>query len=355
MHGIGVIGCGVWGCHSLERRLEEQPGVRIVSVTAGNEWGAHAFDGDAVDHGRHYAEELGAEYVADWREVVEDPRVTIISLMTSPATRREPACAAFAAGKHVVVDKPLAANMTDAEAIYRAEQVSTATGFMLCGYHTRPAVEELRRLIHCDRIGPVKTLSIRLFFTGGIYPGFQPTRRWISGTAGGELTTVGTHALMTARFLSTAEPISLSARTQNLFYPEYEAVGAEDRAELNLNLVDGSVVSITCGRLPSRTGGEMFTVEVVGTRGVAHIEGNVLTVIEDGSPAQVHDFSPTSTPDQVMKNTFARFMNAVEGSDEDLPTSFEDGLAIQRILHTAYESARTGCVLPFPGAQEGDI
>ncbi len=105
--GVGVVGRGVWGCHSLEQELRKLPGVEVVAVTAGPQWGVSCFD-DQVAAGRRYAAELGADYREDWREVVEAPDVDVVSLMTSPATRREPALAAFAAGKHVVVDKPLA-------------------------------------------------------------------------------------------------------------------------------------------------------------------------------------------------------------------------------------------------------
>ena len=350
VHGIGVIGCGVWGCHSLERALLRQPGTRVVALTAGEEWGAHCHPGGARTAGKRYADELGAEWYNDWRDVVDDPRVTILSLMTSPATRREPAIRALAAGKHVVVDKPLAATLDDAEAIAQAESASAGTGFMLCGYHTRPAVVKLTEAIDSGHIGALRSLSVRLFFTGGIYPGFRPTREWLAGTAGGEMTTIGTHALMTARYLTEARrPASVTARTATLFYPEYQAIGAEDWAEIGLRWADGTVATVTCGRLPVRMGGEIFSVEAVGTDGMATLDGARLTILSNGMDVEKQDLSAESAPDRVMHETFRRFMDAVEGREVAPPTTFADGLAIQELLHAAYTSADEGRVVPLEG------
>ena len=350
MHGIGVIGCGVWGCHSLERALLKQPGTRVVALTAGEQWGAHCHSEGAIAAGRRYATELGAEWRDDWQSVVDDPRVSILSLMTSPAARRKPALRAFAAGKHVVVDKPLAATLEDATTIARAEAASDGIGFMLCGHHTRPAVERLKGTIDSGRIGTLRSLSVRLFFTGGILPGFKPTPTWLAGTSGGEMTTVGTHALMTTRYLTgSTRPASVIARTANLFYPEYERIGAEDWAEIGLRWADGLVATVTCGRLPVRTGGEIFSVEAVGTDGLATVHGALLTILSNGMDPEEYDFTAESGPERVMGETFRRFLATVEGRAAGPPTTFADGLAIQELLHTAYTRADEGSTIPLEG------
>ena len=178
---VGVIGRGVWGCHSLEQQLRKRPGVEIAAVTAGPQWGAACFD-DTEIAGREYAQELGAEYRDDWRAVACDPDIHILSLMTSPAARREPALAALATGMHVVVDKPLARTVEDARAIAHAERQSKGVGYMLCGYHTRPAVRFLRQSIDEGKLGALTHISVELYFTGGLIPGFTPSRTWIDGT-----------------------------------------------------------------------------------------------------------------------------------------------------------------------------
>ncbi len=56
----------------------------------------------------------------DWRELVQDPGVELVHIVTPPDKHAEMAVAALRAGKHVFVEKPLATSNADAQAILRA-------------------------------------------------------------------------------------------------------------------------------------------------------------------------------------------------------------------------------------------
>jgi len=332
-HNVGVIGRGVWGCHSLEQEMAKFDEVRIVAVNSDDRWGESCFGGDSVGNGKKYAAELGAEFRDDWREIVRDPDIDIISLMTCPASRLEPAIAAFSTGKHIVVDKPLAKTTADAEKIVAAEKKSSGKGFMLCGYHLRPTVQRLKVIINNGQLGELRAINVRLSFTGGIFPGFTPSKRWISETIGGELTTIGSHALQTLLWLTDQKVESLYARRGYYFYPAYHAVGAEDWAEVSLQFTNRLIGHVVCSRLPYKVDKEPFVVEVTGTDGFARIESNKLSIYPDGK-----EFADASLPDEVLSKTFASFFKAIE-TDSAPPTTFEDGLILNRIWDAAYRSA----------------
>lgn len=336
-YGIGVIGVGVWGCHSLEQTLLSACGderqARIVAVSADAAYGAGSCSEPAATAGAKYAAKFGARFEPDWRAVVNDPEVDIVSVMVCPRQKGEIILAALQAGKHVVTDKPLAFTVAEAEQILAAEQVSSGTGFMLCGYHPRPLVARLLDAIAADRLGEIKAASVRLHFMGGIYPGFVPTAQWRSEIPSGEMTTIGSHALVTLCRLLGKPARSVYAIARNCFYDEYRQVGAEDWAELNLDF-GGAVGHVLVARLPYRLPREDVRIEVTGTTGYAEIADNRLTLWPGPESTAC-----TIDGQALSREQFRQFYAAIESGGEP-PTTFAEGLHLQRILAASLESIR---------------
>ena len=113
--GIGVIGLGWMGrvhSSSYRRVLEHFPdlGVTPRLVVAS----------DVSASRRAHAERIGFERtVEDWRAVIEDPAVDLISVTVPNAMHREVAVAAAEAGKHIWVEKPVGRGAADTEAVLR--------------------------------------------------------------------------------------------------------------------------------------------------------------------------------------------------------------------------------------------
>jgi predicted dehydrogenase len=149
--GIGVIGIGWMGrvhTASYKRALEHFPelGVRPRLVVAC----------DVNRDRRRHAERMGFERTAeDWRAVIEDPSVDVISVTTPNALHREIATAAVEAGKHVWVEKPVGRGVDETIAVAEAARragVVNAVGFC---YRFAPAVAHARALIAAGAIGEV--------------------------------------------------------------------------------------------------------------------------------------------------------------------------------------------------------
>lgn len=77
------------------------------------------------------AEEYGLHFYKTAEEVFADSSIEAVLIATPPETHRELAVAALAAGKHVLLEKPMALTTEDAEAIREAEEKSTASLMML--------------------------------------------------------------------------------------------------------------------------------------------------------------------------------------------------------------------------------
>jgi predicted dehydrogenase len=149
--GIGVIGMGWMGrvhASSYRRVLEHFPdlGVRPRLVLAA----------DVSEQRRAHAERVGFEATtADWRAVIDDPRVEIVNVTLPNVMHREVAVAALEAGKHLWVEKPVGRGVEDTAAVAEAAQrAGVVTGVGFC-YRFAPAVQHARALIAAGEIGDV--------------------------------------------------------------------------------------------------------------------------------------------------------------------------------------------------------
>lgn len=345
-YNVGVIGAGVWGCHSLERELIKTGKAKIVSVCASEEFGANCFEEGALRKAREYANELNAEFVADWRELLESPQINIVSVMTSPKVKAEIICRALKNGKHVVTDKPLGMNADEVEKIIKAEKDAGVKGFMLAGYHIYPGVKKIIRKIQDGAFGEIKALSLRLNFMGGIFPGFKPSTQWRSEIPSGEMTTIGSHAIITALKIINSQAKEAYAELKNDFYQEYADVKAEDWGRLNLKFNSGAIANITVGRIPHQIPDEDIMIEVTGTEGYAHLKGTRLELWPEG---EITDCSFDRR--EVQEEVFDQFIDSLPESVSP-PTTFFDGYELQKILDAAFLSAKKQITCRIPVSPE---
>src|ERR1035437_8128148 len=104
--GFGVVGTGVWGETHL-MAYSSAPGVKLVGVCDKNE---------AL--GRERAQQYGAEFfTTDYRELLARKDIKAVSIVTPDFLHREIAVAALEAGKHVLIEKPMATTVEDCQAM----------------------------------------------------------------------------------------------------------------------------------------------------------------------------------------------------------------------------------------------
>jgi predicted dehydrogenase len=150
--GVGLIGTGFMGkCHAMaygavKAVFGDVPVVDRVSLC----------DVDAA-HAAKCASEFGfAKSTTNWRDLLNDPAIHLISITSPNGFHREMAIAALEADKHVWCEKPMALNLIDAEAMAaaasKAKGQATALGY---GYLRNPALQFARKLIADGAIGEV--------------------------------------------------------------------------------------------------------------------------------------------------------------------------------------------------------
>ena len=145
---VGVIGAGYWG-PNIVRNLHEAPGAEAVAVAD--------LSPDRLDAIRKRFPAV--RVTTDYRELVDDPSIDAICIVTPVNTHRKLAEEAFAAGKHVFVEKPLAKTVSDAEAIVRAGERAGKTLMVGHTFVYNPAVVVVKGILESGGIGDVHYLD----------------------------------------------------------------------------------------------------------------------------------------------------------------------------------------------------
>lgn len=147
--GIGLIGTGFMGkCHALAYRavravFGDVPAPRLELLCD-----------TPAETARAMAGQFGfARATDDWRALVADPAVDIVSITTPNRLHHEMALAAIAAGKHVWCEKPMALTLDDARAMRDAAQARGVRTLVGYNYVRNPALVHARHLIETGAIG----------------------------------------------------------------------------------------------------------------------------------------------------------------------------------------------------------
>ena len=147
--GVGLIGTGYMGkCHALawtgvHAVFDDTPIVRRVMLCEVEEGLA-----------RRQADEFGFESSTDdWRALIADPGVEVVSITTPNALHAPMAIAALEAGKHVWCEKPMAPSLEDSERMAAAARASGRVAILGYNYIQSPAVRFIGKLIKSDAIG----------------------------------------------------------------------------------------------------------------------------------------------------------------------------------------------------------
>jgi predicted dehydrogenase len=144
-----VIGAGYWG-PNLVRNFHELPGSEVVSV-------CDLREDLLVKIGRRYP---AVKLTSDIRAVLEDPAIEAVAIATPVSTHAALVTQALEAGKHVLVEKPMAATTAEAKALI---ELASERGLVMMPGHTfvySPPVNAIRDLILAGELGDIYFVSM---------------------------------------------------------------------------------------------------------------------------------------------------------------------------------------------------
>ncbi|EMA43320.1 D-xylose 1-dehydrogenase Gfo6 [Halococcus saccharolyticus] len=285
------------------------------------------------------AETFGVGQVLDYEafhDGEESDAYDAVYVATPPAFHEEYATTAAERGKHVLCEKPLAADLAAAERIVDACADAGVVCMTAYRLRTEPAVRRMRELIADGAIG--EPVQVHGGFSARLLDEMSPdTWRLDPHVAGGgALMDLGVYPLNTTRFLLDADPVSVVAETTSGEAP-FDRV--DEHVVFQLSFPGGVTASCTA----SFDAHPDSRLQILGTDGQVLITdpfgGDVSQeiVVERGD---THTRYAGPSVDEV-REEFDYFAHCVL-TGEDCETDGEDGLTDLRIIEAAYESAETG-------------
>lgn len=152
---------------------------------------------------KNAARKLGFEqYTTNWRDIIEDPEIDIVDIVTPNNMHEEMAIAAAKAGKHIICEKPLGRDARETKRILEAVEAANVKNLVAFNYRKTPAVALAKKYISEGAIGKILNFRGTYLQDWSADPASPLSWRFQKEMAGsGALGDIGTHVLDFAHYL----------------------------------------------------------------------------------------------------------------------------------------------------------
>jgi predicted dehydrogenase len=340
-YNVAVIGAGAIGQDHLAS-FGQHPAARVVAIAE-----------VSPERGREAAEKFGiAELVADYRTLLRRPDIDVVSIALPNYLHARVALDALRAGKHVMLDKPMATNARDGARLV-AEASRQGVLFMV-GQNLRFSAETqtAKQLVEKGTLGEVyhgKTYWCRRAGIPRIGSWFTQKR-----FAGGGCTyDIGVHALDRCLFLmGEFDAAAVSGQTYAKFGPHGLGNGAWGKSEIDpsapfdvddfsvalIKLKSGRTVLLEASWAAHGPMADSNSTQLFGTK--AGLTVPPLQLFRQ-TPSGYSTETLNPLPPRANTNRMVHFIDCLLGRAEPLVKPAES-LAVQKILDAIYVSASTG-------------
>jgi len=324
------VGWAVIGCSDI---VEKRAGAAIQNQRQSRIVAFHSRD---AERAQAFAEDFDAEYgTNDLERVLGDDRVAVAYVATEVDRHRELTVAALNAGKHVLVEKPMALDVAECRQMIDAAE---ASGCHLAAAYYARFVEKsrvMKRVIYEGRLGKIVRCVVRNI--GYCNPERDSPKYWrVTHRAGGNnLADVGSHRLDLLCYFMGGRPVKVMGLADRLEM-DYEACDTETAL---VQFDNGAhVVAMANANVP-HPGKWPTSVEVHGTK------GSLVTDPWSSDPVVVVGSDDEAIEIAVPENRHAPMIDDFAAAiAEGRAPRFNgtDGMWATAIVAGAYESAATG-------------
>ncbi|MDD5698748.1 MAG: Gfo/Idh/MocA family oxidoreductase [Victivallaceae bacterium] len=297
---------------------------------------------------RQAAEALGLKWYAAMAEIFADSTIDAVFVATNNLTHAKIAEAAMRAGKHVIVEKPVATSITDAEKLVKTAQ---AAGKSLAVDHMMVynSYNELAKaVVASGKLGIINDACFHMEFSYGSAP--EEAAAWRcagSEELGGPIGDVASHCLYTAEFMFGNPIVALAC----VYLPKTMAIKVEDGAYIKFTLANGMSGSVKAAFSEPRgsLGGTLSNLgyEIYGSEAVLRGYATLFQLSGyDGEPVKIRleldrfDAQESLKPAKLQNIYQQVISHHAESILNGTPLSGEDGLHNLKLCLAAHESAR---------------
>lgn len=257
--GFAIVGSGhVSRYHHAAIRALSHRGARLVAVATRD-----PAKSDAI-RSRFGAPAMG------FAELCDHPKVDVIAICTPSGEHAAQVITAAEAGKHLIVEKPMATRLADADEMVAACEAHRRLLAVAFQRRTQPLFRRLKTLLTDGRFGePLMASLVLPYQRDQAYYAAAPWRGTWAQDGGGVLMNQGIHLIDLLVWL-LGDPVEVQARTATRLRP----IETEDTAAVLMRFSGGALatVAVTTAVSPNFT----HRLELFGTRGGARVEGDAV-------------------------------------------------------------------------------
>ncbi|MEM3769562.1 MAG: Gfo/Idh/MocA family oxidoreductase [Candidatus Bathyarchaeia archaeon] len=305
--GVAVIGTGFWG-RNHARVFTELDETELLAVC----------DIDA-ERAKGVAKQFGVKAYSNAAKMLKRKDVDAVSVCTWSTSLAKEALKALKAGKHVLVEKPMAASSKQAETLLKTaekEGLHLSVGFLM---RFIPGLQYIRKTIESQDMGELVCATAKR------------VSEWPERIGDvGVVKDLAIHDIDVMRCLFNDDPMAVYAKTGNMKHRKFE-----DYAHIMLTFEHGKNAFIEANWLtPYKT----RVLVVTGSRAIAKLDYITQELTIETAEKTVQPRIPWQEP---LKLELQHFARCVFGKEKPLITGW-DGLRALKIAEAALKSSKTG-------------
>jgi predicted dehydrogenase len=329
-HRIGIVGLG----------MALKPHALSLRDLAGRVEVAAAFAPSAARR-EETAKTWGFPVVDSLDRIMSDRSIDTVLILAPPWTHTDLVKQAAAAGKHVLLEKPVEVNAGRSAAIVEACERAGVRLAIVFQHRFRPAALELAKLLREARLGKLLSASATIRWWRSPEYFAQPGRGTMARDGGGVLLTQAIHTLdLLLHLVGPAAEVMAYVDTSPL-----RNIDTEDIVAAAVRYANGAsgVIDATTVTYP----GYPERIEIAGTLGSAQLEVETLSVNYmngerfrlDGAAAGGGGADPMAFSHEHHRRVLAEFLDAIDEGREP-SNSGRSALYVQRLIDALLASAR---------------
>ena len=330
--GVAVVGLGGYALRQMLPAFSEASGAHVAALVSGNRQ-------KALTVARAYGVPEDAVYgYDDFGRVASDDRVRAVYVVLPSGLHAEWTERAFAAGKHVLCEKPMALSADECERMIRAGEAAGRRLMIAYRCHFEPVNLEATRLMREGAAGPLRVLRTDMHYD---VARATPAGNWRLNRAlagGGPLEDYGLYGLQAAMYLTGEVPVSVTART---FRPEDDPRFTEIFARVTaaLRFPSGAVAQVaTAYDSFARNAVEAHGRDGILSMGPATRYEGITASLRTREGRRAVEAGASRVQFAAMLDHFAEAVR----TEGPIRTPGEMGLRDARVMDAIYRAARSG-------------
>jgi len=305
--GVAVVGAGFWG-RNHARNLRELNETHLIAVCDKDEAKAKAV-----------AELFGVQAYSNSREMLRRKDVEAVTVCTWSTTLAAETMRVLKAGKHVLVEKPMANNIQEAKKI--VDLAKKNERYVMVGFLMRfiPGVQRIKEAVERGEIGTL------------VYATARRVSQWPERIGDvGVVKDLAIHDIDITRYLFDDNPVEVYAKTGNFRHKKFE-----DHSQILLTFKGGKTAFIEANWL---TPYKIRKLTVTGSEAIMTLDyiTQEITIETAGQT-----LAPRYEVKEPLKLELQHFANSILNDKEPMVTGI-DGLKALLIAEAALKSARRG-------------